>query len=75
MKAMFYASPAQYKLLWLTHGRHHFDSISNPERYVSYISDFLAKATDGSLYTTRKQLIIDDDEIMPQNKKGGTHEK
>ncbi len=50
LKAFIQAHDTDYKVLWLTNGRRHFDSyFYNPEKYVKEIRTFIDKAVNGSL--------------------------
>lgn len=61
IKTMYNGSSALYKTLWLTNGRGHFDSyFYNPEKYTAAVRSFLDQAIEGSLYTAKKQEIIED---------------
>lgn len=50
-----------YKKLWVTNGRHHFDSyFYNPEKYRYVIKRFIEKFLDGSLPSKRSGKIVQD---------------
>ena len=68
VKNIYTAAQTDYKVLWLTNGRRHFDSyFYNPERYVKEIRGFIDKAVSGSLDEEKVARIIEDpDELLVQ---------
>lgn len=57
-----YDSVQGYKRLWLTCGRHHFDSyFYNPEKYAYRVKMFIERFLDGRLAKDRKRSGIWDD--------------
>lgn len=72
IKTIYNGSSAQYKKLWITNGRGHFDSyFYNPEKYTEAVRTFLDQAVNGSLYTVHKQEIIEDIEDSPLARRKG----
>lgn len=56
-----YNGASGYKTLWLTNGRHHFDSFFyNPEKYTRKIHKFLEHVMQGTLYQKEQKKIIED---------------
>ena len=56
-----------YKRLWITNGRRHFDSyFYNPEKYRYKVSEFVAKALDGSYHAGPASKIVEDPALIPQ---------
>jgi pimeloyl-ACP methyl ester carboxylesterase len=68
VKSVYSSADTDYKVLWLTNGRRHFDSyFYNPERYVKEIRTFIDKAVNGSLDKEKVARIIEDpDELLVQ---------
>ena len=68
VKKVYESAGTDYKVLWLTNGRRHFDSyFYNPERYVKEIRGFIDKAVNGSLEQEKTARIIEDpDELLVQ---------
>lgn len=68
VKNIYKSAHADYKILWLTNGRRHFDSyFYNPEKYVKEIRGFIDKAVTGSLDQQKFEHIIEDpDELLIQ---------
>jgi pimeloyl-ACP methyl ester carboxylesterase len=63
IKSLYNNVASNYKELWLTNGRFHFDSLfHNPERYKDKVQSFLDKAVTGKLAATKEQTITEDDE-------------
>lgn len=61
IKNIYKGSAANYKLLWLTNGRNHFDSFFySPETYTDRVRTFLDDALSGKLYVTKREEIIED---------------
>lgn len=61
IKSIYEGSAANYKLLWLTNGRNHFDSFFySPEMYIDRVRSFLDDALAGKLHTTKREEIIED---------------
>lgn len=64
-----YDSLRGYKRLWITNGRRHFDSyFYNPEKYRYKVSEFVAKALDGSYRAGPASKILEDPTPAPQQK-------
>lgn len=61
------------KRLWLTNGRHHYDSIFyNPEKYAKRITKFFEMVMDGQIFKDKKELIIEDKkDVLREVKTGG----
>jgi pimeloyl-ACP methyl ester carboxylesterase len=68
VKSVYSSADTDYKVLWLTNGRRHFDSyFYNPERYVKEIRAFIDKAVNGLLEQEKVARIIEDpDELLVQ---------
>lgn len=68
VKNIYESAGTDYKVLWLTNGRRHFDSyFYNPERYVKEIRGFIDKAVNGTLDQEKVARIIEDpDELLVQ---------
>lgn len=68
VKSIYQESGADYKILWLTNGRRHFDSyFYNPEKYVKEIRNFIDLATRGILeHKSLHKVIEDPDEFLAQ---------
>jgi uncharacterized protein len=50
-----------YKRLWITNGRHHFDSyFDNPEKYRYKVREFVVKALDGSYQNCPVAKVLED---------------
>lgn len=63
IKEVFNNASSDYKTLWLTNGRGHFDSyFYSPEKYTEWVRNFLDEATKGALGTQAKKEIIEDKE-------------
>lgn len=61
MKTIYSRSAALHKILWITNGRHHFDSyFYNPEKYTERVRRFLEHALNGTVYEENKNEIIED---------------
>ena len=68
VKSIYSSADTDYKVLWLTNGRRHFDSyFYNPEKYVKEIRLFIDKAVTGLLDNeTVARIIEDPDELLVQ---------
>ena len=56
-----YDSLNEYKRLWITNGRRHFDSyFNNPEKYRYKVNQFIAKVLDGSYRNGPLEKILED---------------
>lgn len=63
IKTIYTESASQYKVLWLTNGRRHFDSyFYNPEKYTHRIRRFLDRALRGELNINQQKVYSDNDE-------------
>lgn len=61
VKNVYEGAGTDYKVLWLTNGRRHFDSyFYNPEKYVEMLRTFLDKVVDGSLKNMKFNKIVED---------------
>lgn len=61
IKSIFDATASTYKQLWLTKGRHHFDSFFvDPELYTDQIREFVQSFLDGTASRTVKNEILQD---------------
>ena len=70
IKTVYSGSAADYKKLWLTNGRRHFDSFFyNPEGYTQQIRKFLERVISGEAYVkTRQKIVVDPDEAEVFNR-------
>lgn len=56
-----YQNAQGYKILWITNGRRHYDSLFyNPEKYRLQVRQFLQKVLDGSYLQQTKEYIWED---------------
>ncbi len=56
-----YKGAAGYKRLWLTNGRHHFDSFFyNPEMYTERVQKFFSQVMSGELFNEPKEKVVKD---------------
>ncbi len=63
VKNIYNNAACQYKKLWITNGRSHFDSyFYAPERYTSEVRQFLSAVLDGSAIKEEKKELIEDRE-------------
>jgi esterase/lipase len=68
VKNIYNGVGADYKMLWLTNGRRHFDSyFYNPEKYISMVQTFLEKAVNGSLHEVKFQQVVEDQDESIRN--------
>lgn len=59
----FYASVKGAKMLWVTNGRHHYDSyFYNPEEYTKRVVTFVDQVLRGQWADKTKQLVLEDRE-------------
>lgn len=59
-----FAHAGGYKRLWITNGRHHFDSIFyNPEKYVYKVNAFIQSFLDGSMKQKKPSKVLYDEPI------------
>jgi alpha-beta hydrolase superfamily lysophospholipase len=64
IKRVYEGVGSQYKMLWLTNGRRHFDSyFYNPEKYILMVRSFLDHVIDGSIKNEKLNKIIEDTEV------------
>ena len=68
IKVIYESSGAEYKMLWLTNGRRHFDSyFYNPEKYIKEIRGFIEKVINSPLENQKMQQVMEDpDELLVQ---------
>lgn len=68
IKAVYDGAGSDYKELWLTNGRRHFDSyFYNPEKYIKEVRAFMDKVISGSIKDVHlKKVIEDPDEVLAQ---------
>lgn len=68
IKAVYNSAGSDYKELWLTNGRRHFDSyFYNPEKYIKQVRTFIDKVVAGSIQDLHlKKIIEDQDEVLAQ---------
>ncbi len=61
VKMVYNNAGSQYKKLWVTNGRRHYDSyFTNPELYAARVDRFTQKIIDGDLVGIHKNRIIED---------------
>lgn len=61
MKDLYASAGADYKLLWLTNGRRHYDSyFYNPEKYTQRVRLFIDQVIAGSLDKVVKKEVIEE---------------
>lgn len=61
VKSIYAGARSDYKMLWLTNGRWHFDSFFyNPEKYTSLVKSFVHDVTTGALKDAAREKIIED---------------
>lgn len=61
VKNIYNNAASQYKKLWITNGRHHFDSyFYAPERYTSEVRQFLTQVLDGTAHNNEYKEILED---------------
>lgn len=61
MKQLYAISGSDYKMLWVTNGRRHFDSyFYNPEKYTQYVRAFVDQVISGSLDHAHKNELMED---------------
>jgi esterase/lipase len=61
VKNIYNNAASGYKKLWITNGRHHFDSyFYAPERYTSEVRQFLAQVLDGTARNNEFKQVIED---------------
>jgi pimeloyl-ACP methyl ester carboxylesterase len=63
----FFASVKGAKMLWITNGRHHYDSIFyNTEEYAQRVGAFIDQVLLGQWANKTKQMVLEDrdDELM-----------
>ena len=68
IKAVYASAGCDYKELWLTNGRRHFDSyFYNPDEYIGKVRNFINKIVSGSIKDVHLNKIIEDpDEVLAQ---------
>ncbi len=68
IRAVYEGAGSDYKELWLTNGRRHFDSyFYNPEKYIKEVRQFIDKVVSGSIKDVHlKKVIEDPDEVLAQ---------
>lgn len=68
IKAVYNNVGSDYKELWLTNGRRHFDSyFYNPEKYIKEVRGFIDKVVAGSVKDLHLNKVIEDpDEVLAQ---------
>ena len=60
---IFENAGSRYKILWLTNGRHHFDSyFYNPEKYKDMVGTFLRNILEGTVINKSLVRVIEDKE-------------
>jgi pimeloyl-ACP methyl ester carboxylesterase len=61
VKILYEKVGSNYKKLWITNGRCHYDSFFyNPEEYIKRVREFVDKAAAGKFDKTNKQEIMED---------------
>lgn len=61
IKSIYDGAASDYKMLWLTNGRHHFDSFFyNPEKYAALVNKFIKKVVSGDTDDMQQHKIIED---------------
>jgi pimeloyl-ACP methyl ester carboxylesterase len=61
VKNIYNNAACGYKKLWITGGRHHFDSyFYAPERYTSEVRQFLSQVLDGTAKQTEYKQIVEE---------------
>jgi len=61
IRSIYDGAASNYKLLWLTNGRHHYDSyFYNPEKYMALVTKFVGRVVEGKLKNTFRHKIIED---------------
>jgi len=61
IKSVYYNAASNYKKLWITNGRNHFDSyFYNPEQYTSNVRKFAYKVINGIIFRKYKHKITED---------------
>jgi len=67
IKTIYAASGSDYKKLWLTNGRRHFDSyFYNPEKYVKEVRGFIEMSVNSSHIEAQQLVFEDQDELLAQ---------
>ena len=68
VKTVYNSAGTDYKMLWLTNGRRHFDSyFYNPEKYIKEVRNFIETVVSGSIKDKQLQKIVEDpDELLVQ---------
>src|ERR1700733_14759527 len=68
VKSVYDSADTKYKILWLTNGRWHYDSLFyNPEKYIDQVRGFLDQVTQHRAELGQVQKIIEDqDELLAQ---------
>lgn len=68
VKSVYENASSNYKKLWLTNGRRHFDSyFYNPEKYIKEIRAFIDEVVNGELKNKHfAQVTEDPDELLAQ---------
>lgn len=61
IKKVYKNAASSYKKLWITNGRHHFDSFFyNPEAYARRVARFTKKLVSGMLSAKQKKRVVED---------------
>jgi hypothetical protein len=76
IKLLYQGTASEYKLLWITNGRRHFDSyFYNPELYTDRVRQFVVNHLKGiTKKSSKTEIIQDSDEYaanMPKTGKEG----
>ena len=62
IKNVYYNAHSDYKKLWITNGRKHYDSFFyNPEKYEHKVKKFTNKVISGIIFEKNKHKIIEDE--------------
>jgi pimeloyl-ACP methyl ester carboxylesterase len=72
IRSLYQGTASEYKQLWITNGRRHFDSyFYNPEEYTDRVRQFVLNHIKGMTKKSFKNEIIQDGNDMSKNAKEG----